>query len=203
MMSRVYTKIYSAPPVDLDAVTRYARATVLTPEAVKLRDECLAICLPKTVYKVCYTELPLTFNGKFTVFGKFETDSAHLKARLDGCHSVIVFAATAGMEYDRLVRGYGKLDAAKAFMFQAIGTERVESLCDLFCEELKKSKNALGEDVTARFSPGYGDLTLKLQKDVFDILNCEKHIGVFLNDSLLMTPSKSVTDIVGIKKQAL
>ncbi len=49
-----------------------------------------------------------------------------------------------------------------------------------------------------RFSPGYGDLTLLAQKDIFAVLDCGKRIGLTLNDSLLMSPSKSVTAFVGI-----
>ena len=49
-----------------------------------------------------------------------------------------------------------------------------------------------------RYSPGYGDLSLESQKQVFALLNPPKYIGVTLNDSLLMSPSKSVTGIIGI-----
>ena len=51
-----------------------------------------------------------------------------------------------------------------------------------------------------RFSPGYGDLPLELQKDVFRVLDCPRKIGLSLNESLLMSPSKSVTAIIGIGK---
>lgn len=202
-MCRVYTKAYPAPSVDVGAITRYARSTELTPESRKLCDECLSLCLINTVYRVCYSEFPLIFDGDKLYIGDIATKSQDLRGRLDGCYAAVVFAATVGMEYDRLIRAYGKLDAAKAFMLQAIGTERVEALCDVFCKELKDNKSDLGEEVTDRFSPGYGDLPLELQRNIFDMLDCERHIGVFLNNSLLMTPSKSVTAIIGIKKHIL
>ena len=37
-----------------------------------------------------------------------------------------------------------------------------------------------------------------VQKDIFKVLDCERKIGLTLNESLLMSPSKSVTAIVGI-----
>ena len=49
-----------------------------------------------------------------------------------------------------------------------------------------------------RFSPGYGDLPLEMQREVCAVLNMPKEIGVSLTDTLLMTPSKSVTAIVGV-----
>ncbi|MBO5857729.1 MAG: Vitamin B12 dependent methionine synthase activation subunit, partial [Clostridia bacterium] len=44
------------------------------------------------------------------------------------------------------------------------------------------------------------DLELTTQKDIFKILDCSKKIGLTLNDSLLMSPTKSVTAFVGIIK---
>ena len=38
-----------------------------------------------------------------------------------------------------------------------------------------------------------GDLSLSVQKEIFSLLECEKRVGLCLNDSLLMSPSKSVT----------
>ena len=86
-------------------------------------------------------------------------------------------------------------------MLQAFGAERIEALCDVFCRDIGKE---LGVRTGPRFSPGYGDLPLDAQKMIFSVLDCEKRIGLFLNDSLLMSPSKSVTAFVGIggeKKQ--
>ena len=102
--------------------------------------------------------------------------------------------AGAGLEIDRLIRRYTSLSPAKALFFQAIGAERIESLCDAFCEELKKD----GLQLRPRFSPGYGDLPMELQKDIFRVLDCPRKIGLALNESLLMSPSKSVTAIIGI-----
>lgn len=198
-MSEVYTKVYPAPPVDKKAVLRYSGAADFTAETEALYKSCLEKCLTKTVYRLCYTELPLVFEADGLIIGNNDIRSKDLKKALNGCHSAIIFAATVGIEYDRLIAGYGRVSAAKALMFQAIGTERVESLCDVFCRDIAAEKLSLGEKTTPRFSPGYGDLPLVLQRQIFDILDCERKIGIFLNDSLLMTPSKSVTAIIGVK----
>lgn len=82
-------------------------------------------------------------------------------------------------------------------IFQAIGAERIEALCDIFCADISKEKGVL---LKPRFSPGYGDLSIEVQQDVFSVLNCGKKIGLYLNESMLMSPSKSVTAFAGIKK---
>ena len=83
-------------------------------------------------------------------------------------------------------------------MFQAIGAERIESLCNVFCDELKQEKAKLCLATKPRFSSGYGDFPLNVQKEIFSVLDAQKKIGITLNESLLMSPSKSVTAIVGI-----
>ena len=79
-------------------------------------------------------------------------------------------------------------------MMQAVGTERIEALCDRFFEDLKTEYGR----IKPRFSPGYADLSLNTQRYIFSLLDCPRRIGIFLNQSLLMSPSKSVTAFVGI-----
>ena len=80
-------------------------------------------------------------------------------------------------------------------MLQAIGAERLESFCDIFCRDISCEYN---EKLRPRVSPGYGDIPLSMQKEIFSALDCSRKIGLSLNASLLMTPTKSVTAIVGI-----
>ena len=86
-------------------------------------------------------------------------------------------------------------------MLDALGAERIESLCETFCKELSLKSRAKGACVTPRFSPGYGDLPLTFQKEIFRVLDCPRQIGLSLNESLLMSPSKSVTAIMGIRRK--
>ena len=48
-----------------------------------------------------------------------------------------------------------------------------------------------------RFSPGYGDLPLAMQREIFAALPLEKALGLTLGENLLMTPTKTVTAIAG------
>ena len=57
---------------------------------------------------------------------------------------------------------------------------------------------AEGLSLRPRFSPGYGDFPLSMQTPIFDALDCPRKIGVSLNASLLMSPSKSVTAVIGL-----
>ena len=186
-MNTVITKSYSLPKTDRAEVMRYAFSKNSTKEIDALLDECLAD-LPELSCAVCFTEIDTLRLG---------SPSLSLNKHLGGCDSVIVFAATLGIAIDRLIARYSKLSPAKALMLQAIGAERIEALCDKFEDDLTES----GYVLCPRFSPGYGDLGLEFQKNIFAVLDCAKHIGVSISDSFVMSPSKSVTGIIGIKKR--
>lgn len=192
----IYTKSYPAPEWNERECLRYAGTTPqnISAEERNLFEACLKEVENKLTYKVCWGRFSLKREGNCLDFGFFRTDSNALMKNLEGCEEVVVFAATIGLEMDRLIRRYTSLSPAKALFFQAIGAERIESLCDTFCAELKES----GLQLRPRFSPGYGDLPLDLQKDLFRVLDCPRKIGLTLNESLLMSPSKSVTAIIGI-----
>ena len=111
-----------------------------------------------------------------------------------------MFSATVGIEIDRFIRKYGRISPTKALFFQAIGSERVEALADKFNEEIREEARAKGFTTHPRYSPGYGDLALDIQKEIFEVLDCTKQIGITLSESLLMSPSKSITAIIGLKK---
>ena len=200
-MSRVFTNIFEAPPLDRKEILRYAGVKSLSEETELLLDECLAEVKNTFSYKVCYAEFDITTDNNEVDLGFAKVLSTDLSRNLFGCSGIILFAATVGAGIDRLIARYSLLSPAKALIFQAIGTERIESLCNLFNEKITKEKAAEGYITKPRFSPGYGNLDIRLQNSIISALDCHRQIGIALNDSLLMFPSKSVTAIIGLKKQ--
>ena len=190
-------KFYDGIPFCEREILRYAGCTRADDKTEALLNECIKEVQGKVSYKVCYRQLSVSHSEDNCDFELFSLKSKHLAKNLDGCRKAVLFAATIGVEIDRLIAKYGHISPSKALMFQAIGAERIEALCDAFCKDIAKE---YGVGLRPRFSPGYGDLPLETQKDIFAILDCGKRIGLFLNDSLLMSPSKSVTAFVGIEK---
>ncbi len=145
---------------------------------------------------LCYTKLPLNpdcpdLNGE-----KF--NSENLKKNLKGCREIYIFAATAGIEIDRIINRYLSSSPSKAVIAQASGTALIEKYCDLFCEKIAEEEKKRDRFLRPRFSPGYGDFNLSYQKNILDILSAQKYGGITLTDSLLMVPVKSVTAVIGV-----
>ncbi len=124
-----------------------------------------------------------------------------VRRHLDGCDRVILLAATASAEADKLIRQASVAGMADALAVDCLCSAAIEQICDLAEEEIFSRINAPYR--TWRFSPGYGDLPLDLQKPLLKVLNAQRRIGLTVTDSLLMVPSKSVTAIIGISDKEL
>ncbi len=195
MNTVIITEAFCGIPFCEKEILRYAGCRSADDEVIHLMRDCIEEIRDKLKCRVCCRELTLSLRDDVCDFGCFSVKSKGLAKNLSGCESVILFAATVGIEADRLISKYGHLSPARALMLQAIGAERIEALCDAFCKSIEAKK---GMGLRPRFSPGYGDLSLSVQREIFSVLECEKHIGLYLGDSLLMSPSKSVTAFVGL-----
>ncbi len=203
MTEAVYTWSCPAPPLHRAEILRYAGCREETPELAPLLEDCLDQLLPALRYEVCYRRLSTAVEGERIFLGAdLQIQSSALAAQLEGCEQALLFAATIGLGADRLISRYSRLSPTKALLFQAIGAERIEALCDAFCQEMQNQLLSEGLHPRRRFSPGYGDLPLTLQKDLFRLLDCSRKIGLSLNASLLMSPSKSVTALMGLSPTA-
>ena len=191
------TEFLNLMPPDFNKreIMRYARSSDVDELSAAL-DDCIAMSLGVLNYNVLFCELKFTIIGDVCDFGAFSVKSLSLSKNLSDAKRVFLFLASVGHGIDRLINRYSRTSPLKALLFDAIGTERVEALADEFCAFISKrfSMTAL-----PRFSAGYGDVALSVQKDVFELLKPEKQMGAFLSDSFIMSPSKSVTAFVGLK----
>lgn len=184
-----------AEKIDRAEALRYVRASADDETAAGLFSSLEKIVLENQNLKACYDVFPISADGGQIDLGFARVKSRSLSLYLKGCSRIILFACTAGVGIDRLIARYSAISPARAAMVQAMGSALAESWCDMLCAELK------GEFATlnSRFSCGYGDLPLTLQRDIFSALEVTKRIGISLSDDCFMTPSKSVTAIVGIR----
>lgn len=148
-------------------------------------------------YRVCYSTFDVSCDS---IVLPFESNSENLLSALNGAERVVFFAATLGIDVDRYIMKMQHVSPVKALLAQSFGAERIEALCDCFMNEMQHEAIINGEGISRRFSPGYGDFSLEKQKDFFTLLDLNRKIGLSLNSSLLISPSKSVTAVFGIGK---
>ncbi len=197
----VFNKTYDAPPVDIQEVLRYAGCSKKSFDIMSVLEECIKECENIFTYRVCYATFPAKEENGVVDLTFTRQKSSSLLQYINGCKKVVVFAATIGIEIDRLIKKYGQVSPSKAVFFQAIGAERIEALCDVFCEDIKADCKKEGLFTKTRFSPGYGDFPLGVQREIFNSLDCFKKIGLSLNENFLMSPSKSVTALIAVSSK--
>ncbi len=195
----ISTLTLDLPEINKKEVCRYIGCRELTADVEKLITEADALLQGKLLGKVCYSEYGIDIDGDNIDLGFAKVKSHLLAKNLEDCRRIVLFAATVGIEVDRLILKYTKIKPSLAVCIQAFGAERVEALCDCFEEMLKAQKPEI--KLHTRFSPGYGDLDIDLQTEIFKALDCYKHIGIALNENMLISPTKSVTAIIGIENK--
>jgi hypothetical protein len=207
-------KEYEAPPVNIKEMMRYsglpikaagdaARAyangedfpeKALVEEALKLIDKELQ-------FKVGFVMGRLKWDEDGFPVLPFKQHSESLKSNLENCGIVILMASTIGAGIDKLIRRYERTNPALGMFMQGLGAERVESLTDTFNKEVHEAAAKMGYKDHARFSPGFGDVPINVQKDFLATLDAGRRMGILLSESYLMSPSKSVTAIIGLEKR--
>ena len=120
---------------------------------------------------------------------------------LAGSEKCALMAVTLGLEVDKRINFYSKTDIAKALVFDACATAAAESICDTVQEKIETVAKSMGFETTTRFSPGYGDFPIGIQKELAKVLKTYEGIGLSVNESSIMIPRKSVTAFIGLRRE--
>ncbi len=186
---------YSDLPVHRREILRYAGMPVPTPEVQAVLDACIEEAAPHIHGRVVFGVFPLVGEQVPPAIRAATDTSKDLRRALDGCGEVILLAATVGLELDRLIAAAEVRSPLRALLISSFGSQQAEAVCDSLEEELRGEGFAL----RPRFSPGYGDLPLSLQGELLALLDAPRRVGISLREGLLMSPTKSVTALIGIK----
>lgn len=133
--------------------------------------------------------------------GMIKIHSKNLSKNLKGCKKAVVFGATLGTQVDFLLKKYSVSDMAKAVVVQACAAAFLEDCCDKMQKQIETELDA-GLYLRPRFSPGYGDFSIFHQKELLQMLDTSKQIGLTMTEGYMLTPTKSVTAVMGISKEA-
>lgn len=186
--------------LDLSQILRYSgMGGGAVPDSVMaLVDKLTPSMLDDMSFKACYLEAPVTISGNYIDFEYTSVESKNLSVLLDGCDKVILVAATAGIKADMIVKRAEVTSKAEALILNSIAIAGIEKYMAVLNSFFKEQYPEY--ELRPRFSPGYGDVPLEFQKELLNVLDSNRKIGVTLSNTLLMTPTKSVTAIIGLGK---
>ena len=163
----------------------------ITKELLLLCSEQLREAMEGTfVYKVFELAGGQIPNASFKLEGKA------IAKHLENCTKVVFMCATLSSNVDKLIRAKQIRSMTEAMIIDSLASAAIEQVCD---EAEKRILKDFSEyEHTWRFGLGYDDFPLEGQKEFLEILDAPKRIGVCVNESMMLTPTKSVTCVIGL-----
>ncbi|MBI9013682.1 MAG: hypothetical protein JEZ08_15720 [Clostridiales bacterium] len=150
----------------------------------------------KYVYRIFDFEHGDDINVLDTIL-KLKGDS--IKHMLSQANQLILFAGTLGHEMDQKILKSSYDSSLSMMILDACASVRIEDILDQMEDEIKRTHPGY---LTPRFSPGYGDLPLDIQRDLIEVVGAKK-IGIHVTDSSMLLPKKSVTGVIGISNNKM
>ena len=137
-------------------------------------------------------------NGLYTTRDGIDVSSNSLQRIFEKkkSTSVCVLVTTLGPKVDRKTAFYKENDPARMVLLDACASAYVEEKTDEFQQKLNLCNS------TMRFAPGYGDVPLSLQREIFKKVEGIEKTGIILDDNNIMHPFKSMTGIIGFNFEA-
>lgn len=123
---------------------------------------------------------------------------ADVERHLAGCPEAVLLAVTLGPGVDAQIRRAGIGDVAAQAATDALASTLAEQVCDQAEAMLRALAREQGLYLTGRYSPGYGDWPIAVQPRLAALLDTQKRIGLYVTDTFLMLPRKSVTAVLGL-----
>lgn len=121
-----------------------------------------------------------------------------IRNHLANCREIYLLAVTIGINADRLIRLKMVTAPEEGVIFNSAFSVAIEMFAEKINQEICIECNNRNLNTTWRYSPGYGDLPLNSQKDILNALDAQNKIGLTVTDSLILTPTKSITAIIGV-----
>ncbi len=140
-----------------------------------------------------YTSLIALENGN-----EFKSES--LCRLLQDSSEMIMMSATVGKKVTEKIHiEITEGDAAMAVILDSVASQTADACLDWMMQFIGSMLRKEGKRFTKhRYSPGYGDLPLIYQKQIFEALQLEK-LDLELTEKYMLVPEKSVIAIAGIE----
>lgn len=124
-----------------------------------------------------------------------------IRRLLSDCSEAALMALTLGAPLEKRLMREEVTNMQNAYIMDVCASQAVEDASDAFVKSLGAKLRSAGRYLTNRYSPGYGDYPLSVQKTLLEYLNAARTIGLTLTPTDLMVPRKSITAVMGISDQ--
>ncbi|MDD3705344.1 MAG: vitamin B12 dependent-methionine synthase activation domain-containing protein [Clostridiaceae bacterium] len=191
--------------IDIKEALRYMghRGQSIDYNTAKLLDDCIAELkdISKNSFLYEIFDIERRAEGLYLKGTTLVLHGKDIAGHLQRAEKCAIMAMTLGIEVDMRIAYYSKTDLTKGLVLDACATAAAESLCDTVQGKVKAEAKSMGFETTSRYSPGYGDFSIGIQKELTKVLKTYERLGLSVNESSIMIPRKSVTAIIGMQKE--
>lgn len=119
---------------------------------------------------------------------------------LENATHCALLALTLGAQRERELQRQAALNPTDALLYDAACSALAEAAADELQRQVAQAAERQGlVMLPGRFSPGYGDLPLDVQKPLLQALDAYRGLGLAVTESCLLVPRKSITAVVGLR----
>lgn len=164
-------------------------------------DRCLSVARPRGCVRIFDVGARGERDGAPVIAlagTSLELRGRSIAAHLAGAVAVGVLVVSAGIGVDAELRRLAVTDPVGQLVVDAAGSALAERAADAAQAQIAAEAAARGLFCGTRFSPGYGDLPLSTQTTLLAALDAQRALGLTLSSELLMSPTKSVSAVVGL-----
>jgi hypothetical protein len=111
-----------------------------------------------------------------------------------------LLATTIGPDLERKVDHIKKTHTADAYFLDVVGGWMADYMADRTDAIVQSEILRSGYARTMRYSPGYGDWDLPVQKELLDLMEA-KAIALSCTETSILQPRKSVTAVIGWERR--
>jgi hypothetical protein len=155
----------------------------------------LPFLVPKATYLNCKYDKET--NNVITPDGGLLINGADIRKHLNNCTQVTLFTCTIGSTIESAIESNFKSgEFTRAIIIDAIGSAAVECAAEMVNQYIYAAAYHQKHTLVSRFSPGYGDWDLAIQKELVHAAGGQL-IGIQVTDSSLLLPRKSVSGVIG------
>jgi hypothetical protein len=191
--------------VDVDAVLRNqgadpAAIRARSPRLVQVAQRALNEALPLLACKVLYQHLAVNSlrHEKLCLAGGKHLSGTLLTQHLAGAEGVILVLCTIGDGLEGRAGEISNEDIVYCLALEGVGSAYVEALANAAYASLEAQAREAGLQTSIPLSPGMVGWPVEHgQPQIFSILD-PLEIGVRLSPSMLMSPRKSLTFVLGV-----
>ncbi len=180
---------YAGQPMDEDFRARFDRVV----------DECEREAAPRYVRAVFQLDREHSDENAVVLAGcGLVLEGFDIVRHLNGAQEAVLLACTLGEACERGLRRRKATSPADALMYDAAASALVEAVANETESAAVEEAMARGLRTNFRFSPGYGDFPLQVQRAFLDVLDAPRRIGLSATPDCLLVPTKSVTAVIGL-----